>query len=356
MYYEYDTGYYEPSVMDELLDEFQQKCKDVLLDDVNSTIGGIKHENEYLKKENDKLRVVLAKAEKNLRESKKDAEKFALMETLANGIKNTAKNAENKDEKIYEFLNLVFERDYIEQTYDAPLWIGAMTQFYSNKDKVIEVLRLFDVKLPDNVENFRLPIDWNEEELDMFFDTVNNHVNCNGCTYEGNLRFWGTSSLKDVKTQCYNSHYSEIPWQYVLRNPLLKKEKYLKKIGQNAFTPWRWNNFYRIDKYLDLSEEEIKIILNNIDYTNLKDKGDVAEFILRNLKYIENDEFLSKVYSLFYNSYALRYGKKIFDMPYKYILKFVCDYKHEAVRFIEDNKERFTEEQRKELLMKALGL
>ena len=47
MYDEYDIGYYEPSIMDELLDEFQQKCREILFDDINSKIGVIKHENEF---------------------------------------------------------------------------------------------------------------------------------------------------------------------------------------------------------------------------------------------------------------------------------------------------------------------
>ena len=53
MYYEYDTEYYEPSIIDGLLEEFQQKCKEIFLDDVNSKIGSIKHDNEYLKNENE---------------------------------------------------------------------------------------------------------------------------------------------------------------------------------------------------------------------------------------------------------------------------------------------------------------
>lgn len=356
MYYEYDTGYYEPSVMDELLEEFQQKCKEILLDDINSKIGSIKHDNEYLKNENDKLRAALAQAEKSLREIEKEAEKSALMKTLTSGIKNAVKDAEDKDTKIYEFLNLTFKRDYIEKSCDAPLWIGAMTQFYSSKDKVLDVLRLFDVKTPNNVENFRLPIDWNEDELDIFFDTMHNHYVCNGCIYESNLRFWSGSSLKDVKSQC-NNNYSEIPWQYVLRNPLLKKEKYLSKIGSNAFNCCdHWRYFYQIDRYLDLSDDEIKIILNNIDYAKLKKDGEVAKFVLRNIKNIESDDFLEKIYSLFYKSYDFSYGKKILEMPYKYMLKWVCDNKNEAMGFIERNKDYFTEEQRKELLMAALDL
>ena len=169
MYYEYDTGYYKTSVIDDLLLEFKEKCTKILLEDINSKIGMINNENKYLKKENDKLKTALIQTEKSLREINKDVENFDLIKTLTNGIKNTIKDAENKDQKIYEFLNLVFTKDYNEDVCNTPLWIGAMTQFYSNKEKVIEVLKLFDVKLPDNIENFRLPIDWNEEEMDIFF-------------------------------------------------------------------------------------------------------------------------------------------------------------------------------------------
>lgn len=356
MYYEYATGYYEQSELDELLSEFKEKCTKILLEDVNSQMGMIKHESEYLKKENERLMIALSQAEKSLRESEKDREKLALMKTLTDGIKNTVKDAEDKETKIYGFLNLTFKRDYIEKSCDAPLWIGAMTQFYSSKDKVLDVLRLFDIKMPDNVENFRLPIDWNEDELDIFFDTMHNHYVCNGCIYEGNLRFWSGSSLKDVKSQC-GHNYSEIPWQYVLRNPLLKKKKYLTKIGKNAFNCCdHWRYFYQIDKYLDLSDDEIKTILNNIDYAKLTNNGDVADFALRNLKNIENDGFLEKIYSLFYKSYDFSYRKKILEMPYKYMLQWVCDNKNEAIGFIERNKDCFTEEQRKELLRVALGL
>ena len=75
MYYDYED-YYEPSVMDEILEEFQQKCREVLLDDINSTIGSIKQMNEYLKKENDDLKKVLFQTEKSMRDLKKDTESF----------------------------------------------------------------------------------------------------------------------------------------------------------------------------------------------------------------------------------------------------------------------------------------
>ena len=76
MYYEYDTGYYEQSEMDELLSEFKEKCTKILLEDVNSQMGIIKHESEYLRKENERLMTALSQAEKSLRELKKNTEKM----------------------------------------------------------------------------------------------------------------------------------------------------------------------------------------------------------------------------------------------------------------------------------------
>lgn len=293
--YEYEEFENAPSEVEELFNEFQQKFKDIMLEDVNSTIGSIKHENEYLKEENKMLKEALSKAERNLRDSKNTLKDYSFIGIILNGIKDNIKTADNKENKIYEFLDLIFKKDYEETPcFNMPLWIGAITQYYSNKDYVIEILRLFNIKLPENIENFRLPVDWNEEELDIFFDNMYNHVNCNGCDFAHNLEFWAKNSLYDVKTQC-STCYSEIPWQYVLRNPLLKKKKYLEKIGKNAYSGnSNWKKFYQISRYLDLSEEEIKIILTNIDYTKLKHDDNVAAFALNNLKYIEDENFLKK--------------------------------------------------------------
>ena len=347
---------FEISAVNEVFNEFQQKYKDAFLEDANSTINSFKQANEQLKIENIQLSEELFTLEKRLQEVEENIVRSTLMNVIINNIKTTINNATNKDKKIYDFLDLIFQKDYEEEVHNVPLWIGALTQYYSNKNIVIKILRLFDIKLPDGIENFRLPVDWNEDELDIFFDTIYNHVNCNGCVFEGNLRFWGTRSLENVKTQCYSEFYSEIPWQYVLRNPLLKNKKYLEKIGKNAFKSSNWEKFYEIDKYLDLSDEEIKIILNNIDYTKLSNKDSIKDFVMRNLKLIENNDFLEQIYILFYKSYDFKYNKKILEMPYSYILRWAHDLKDEAINFILTNKEYFINEQRKELLAAALDL
>ena len=87
MNYEYEN-YCEPSEMDELFNEFQQKFKTLMLEDTNSTIGSIKHENEYLKKENKELKEALLTSEKSLKESKNLLKDYSFMGIILNGIKS----------------------------------------------------------------------------------------------------------------------------------------------------------------------------------------------------------------------------------------------------------------------------
>lgn len=211
-----------------------------------------------------------------------------------------------------------------------------------------------DIKLPDNIYNFRLPIDWNEEEMDIFFNNMYNHYCINGNIFERNLKWYRTSSLNSVKEQCIKST-SNIPWQFVLRNPILKKEKYLRQIGQHLtdYTS-NWTNFAKITKYLDLSDDEIKIIINNIDQVLLKKRTDAMDFCIRHLKLINNKVILDKVYNSYYNSYDFKYNNKIFEMPFDYIKNWVEIMIKEdirnAINFIANKCDHLPQDKYKELL------
>lgn len=357
MPYSYDyEEYYEPSAMDEILEEFRQKCTEVFLDDMNSRIGSIVHEKDYYEKESARLQKENMQLEKKYNDAVANLGQVSTVSTFVDLLKTSI----NSDNKIYTFLELLYEKDFNEEVYDAPLWIGALTQYYSHKDEIIKLFNMLNVKLPKEIENFRLPIDWNEEELDIFFDTVRNHYNCNGCTYQGNLRFWYPYSMYTVEKQCRGTHYSEIPWQYVLRNPMIKQEKYLSQIGQHAADTYgNWSYFYKIDQYLDLTDDEIKTILSNIDVSKLKLKNTedlITSFILRHIKCIESKEFLDKLYDSFHDTYAFTYNKRVLDMPYEYVKKWASNPKHDPMSFIQRNKDSFTPEQRKELLAIALEM
>ena len=351
---EYDwTDYAEPSEVDELFKEFQEKCMDVLCNNVKSEVDGIMTRNAQLTEENEKLRKQSKSFENIAIERTKSLNDSGTVLKMLKYLKNSL-----NDKKVYSLFKLMFEKDFEENLYEVPLWLGILTQYYSHKDEAIEFLRLLDVKLPDKIENFRLPIDWTEQELDVFFDTMHNHVNCNGCVYEGNLRFWGKNSLMSVEDQCKKTYYDEIPWQYVLRNPLLKKEKYLKQIGEHMISipSSNWSKFSKIDEYLELEPKELKIIFDNLDYQLWANKDkDITNFIRRHIDLIDNYNFLNKVYDFCHNSYDFTCKYKILDMPFKYVKKWCSEHTNYAMNLLQDKKNDFTEEQRKELLAAILG-
>lgn len=356
--YDYDwiEEYAEPSEVDRLFSEFRDKCMDILCGNVKSEINAItsrnlrlEQENNQLKKDNQEISTLLLEKEKSLSDSKT---LFKMFDYIKGSLNN---------DKIYSFFDMMFEKDFVEDVYETPLWIGILTQYYSHKDEAIEFLRLFGVKLPDKIESFILPIDWTESELDVFFDTMHNHVNCNGCVYKENLRFWALNSLMPVEDQCRKTHYDEIPWQYVLRNPLLKKEKYLKQIGSHLLDRYgNWTNFSRIDIYQKLEPEELKIILDNMQYQLLTSKNnDVLDFIERcPLELIENKNFLNNIYGLLHDSYAFIYQYKFLELPLEYQIRWCKDHRDKAISLLSnkssDKKVELTEVQRKEFMKAVL--
>jgi D-mannonate dehydratase len=124
------------------------------------------------------------------------------------------------------------------------------------------------------------------------------HIVCNSCTYADNLRFWHPHALDDVYNVCYNClTYTEIPWQFLLRNPNLLNKKYLKKIGKMAYEePYvsGWRYLFAIDKYQDLTDEQLKTIIKEIDgaEANISKENSVSEFLLRHLDLIEDDDYV----------------------------------------------------------------
>ena len=296
---------------------------DILCNNVKSEVDAIVTQNFQLTKENEELKKKSKSFENIAIERTKSLNDSGTVLKMLKYLKNSL-----DDEKVYSLFELMFEKDFEEDLYEVPLWLGILTQYYSHKDEAIEFLRLLDVKLPDKIENFRLPIDWTEQELDVFFDTMHNHVNCNSCVYAGNLRFWGKHSLMSVEDQCKKTYYDEIPWQYVLRNPLLKKEKYLEQIGKHMISTlpsdYNWSKFSKIDEYLELEPKELKVIFNNLNYQLWANKNkDITNFILRHIDLIDNKNFLNKVYDFCHNSYDFTCKYKILDMPFTYVKKMV---------------------------------
>ncbi|MEF9984196.1 MAG: hypothetical protein RR710_06610 [Oscillospiraceae bacterium] len=360
--YDYDNYYneaiYEPSPLDNLMQEYREKCKTILLASVESEINGIKQENNRLNTENKSLRENNLANNSQLALKEKEICKIQLFSDIYTLIQNNINSEEDKnkkDNKIFDFLSFVFKQDYsVKNEYAAPLWIKSLTAFYSHKQEVVEILKLFDCKgIPKNIEDFRLPIDWNEEELDIFFNTLCFHYCTNGNTYCGNLQYYDINSLEDVNKQCHRQ-YSQIPWQFVLRNPNLKKQKYLEQIGKEMISEHYSNgyNFYKISDYQNLTDEELKIIIENLDYMvwNKGKTTNLDDFILENIRLINNENFLNKVYEYFKDSYNFERQKGILDMPFKFLVKWTENHKEKVSEWLRDNQIEVDEVQKRELM------
>lgn len=337
--------------IDSLFDEIKIQMTEQIEANSKAKIDGLEKENANLKDINNKLL-------KAAKQADLAQENFTIMNLLVSKLKGNLMKVddEEKAELVYDFLDCFFEKDFMESTYETPLWLGCVAQYYTNRETIIKILRLLDFTLPAGIENFRLPHEWTEEELDVFFDNMSNHVVCNCCYFKDNLRFWRPNALDDPIKVCKHN-FSEVPWQYILRNPIIKKEKYLTRIGEmfcsKEYRSDHWLNFAKITEYQELSEQELKLIIDNIRYTfyNNKDDG-LRRFLFSNVELIENDDFLQILYNFNKGSYDFAYTNTVLKMPYKFIEQHMKDTKN--LEWLKRNKNHFTNEQLRELTIAAL--
>jgi hypothetical protein len=342
------------NTIDEMFNDLVMKIASDATRADKETIERLAKENVELKKAN----AILTKAANRVAAAD---DNYTLFNFLMNRIKKNIEglDGEEKAKAVYDFLDCFFERDFMENTYEAPLWLGCGDVYYNNRKEVFAILRALGFTLPEGIENFRLPQDWDDYELAEVFEHMSNHVNCNSCVFKDNLRYWKPNALEDPIKVCSHS-FTEIPWQFLLRNPLLKKEKYLKEIGRMFCVPngkyhaYQWYHFAKITEYLELTAEEIKIIIDNIDYTYYNNKNeDLKRFLLNNVELIDNEVFLNVLYTYNKGSYDFKYNNTVLKMPRRYVKYYMRD-THD-LEWLKKHKDKFTKEQITELTLAALG-
>ena len=343
--------------------ELRALLEETIEEQVDKKVAKIKNENKELRATVNKLqdKVLTLVDERDAARNEAKAAKVLLevvdmFKARLDGIQEKP----GRSDCVYKLLGLIFEPDFNENTYDCPIWLGAVVNFYSHRELVIRLLKVLDIYVPNNIEKFRLPQDWTTDELDIVFDTMSKHIVCNSCTYADNLRFWEPNALKDVYDVCYNCMtYTEIPWQFLLRNPNLLNKKYLKNIGKMAYEePYvsGWRYLFEIDKYQELTDEQLKTIIRQIDgpSANISKENSVSEFLLRHLDLIEDDILIDKIYKKWWDSYSFRYENRILKMPLEYLELWIKEKAHgnsrEALEWIISNKNKFSEEQKNNLL------
>lgn len=336
--------------VDTMFDEIKSKIIKEVESAQRATIEQLTEENENLKKTNKWLLKASKRADR-------EQDNFKLFSYLVYRFKQKIQYMDNleRDRAVYEFLDVFFTKDFTENTYDCPLWLGCVVQYYSNRDTVVKVLRMLDIAVPTNIDSFRLPHDWTTDELDIFFDTMNKHYVCNGCIYEDNLRFWKPNALDSVYDVCYNNgSYTQIPWQFLLRNPNLLNEKYLKRIGKMAFENYNrhWSYFFKIQQYQELTPEQIKLIITNMNedhIVNSKSFQSVNEFLMGNAEHIPEGPLLESFYKCFNDSYGFKYADILLKLPVKYLEDWILN-THEPLDWIKSHKDKLSKEQKNRLL------
>lgn len=314
-------------IIEELVDHITHKAQE----DVNNEL-------KLLHERNSELEISLSESEKMLSYYKEVSKGCDLIEHLMESLKDKLSLQTNEDYKrnvIIQICELCLDPYFEVNNSDkrnAPLWIVLSTRFYNNLELVVSLLDFFNIDRPDNLLQFKLPCDWNEHELDLFFSNMRCHVNCNNSIYEGNLQFWANNACKPYKDTC-NIYYDEVPWQFVLRNPLLRKSKYLKQIGENIFSSVdsNWDRFSELDMYQSISVSEMQTIINeiNVDSPRFREAYFYG-FIYRNISVLDIDDnkpVLDKFYDILTCShmYDCLHKTILLDMPEKYLMKYLYE-------------------------------
>ena len=174
-----------------------------------------------------------------------------------------SKCAKNINEtNIGEFLKFIFSNkdnpDSNNEVTKAPVWFLNLIVYWSNKDLLLQIYDLVGIKYPQWAIEFRIPYEWNQEEIDVWFQTLGNHYVCNGAIYENNLGFWLSEMQGKTPIQSMRRQYSDIPWNLFLKNPLLLEEDNFSKVV-NAISDGNHGIYFSmLPEYQKLSVEQIE--------------------------------------------------------------------------------------------------
>lgn len=281
-YYD-EEDFYEQSEFDEKINELKNYLRDSVKQEIQGQVTSLQRENESLRKENSDLR-----------------SKNKSIECENEGLLSTNKILKILTDKInegnvYKIIQAIFPRTFEEKVYDCPEFWSTYVNYYDNRKDVITLLKYAKVNIPSELEDIILPHEWNEELLDKFFDTMYRHVNCNGCTYEGNLKYWNYRMAANPFPSSSVSSYDEIPWQFVLRNPLLNSEKYALKIAKAMNDGYNGLKFEKICTYQTLDKEILKLIVEKIVVKEKSDKA-IFDFLIDHIELVSDKGRLEILY------------------------------------------------------------
>ena len=212
---------------------------------------------------------------------------------------------------------------------DVPKWFIYLSQYYEDRDKLFNLMDIFGVKYPAWAKKYTAPQDYSEHELEIFIDNILKHYVCNSCIFESNLGFFWEKVREhsgDTSRILTKSTYSEIPWQMILSNPLWINDKLFDKMLA-AIKSKKSNSdyFFRIQEFLDISDEHVNDLINLIPTDHIYDIH--KQFIKKNINLVK----LNK-------AWAERFKDKMSDESYSifYYLNYHIDYQKAFIKKYDD--------------------
>lgn len=196
-------------------------------------------------------------------------EKTALKKELAEIFEEyTTFKKEKEHDKNLLYLVKKLELDYIldslnKSTRDTrlkaegvPIWFKILFESTEDNKELVKTMIELGVDIPEEVLEFKNPINYSKEELIDLFSTKINFYVTNGCTKEDNAKFFFEALRVDGWS--FNPNQRNLPLQLLLRNPLILDEDVFKlaihALGNYAYLISEYQNL-NIEQAIVLSKE-----------------------------------------------------------------------------------------------------
>lgn len=320
---DYEEFYGEPSEFDKEMENLKDTLRASVKNEIKIELDSAAERNARLVKENNELQDKLKACTNEVKTDKQSA-----------AIADIFKQQLTKD-NIKSVIEAMFDVTFDEDTYDCPLWWGLFARFYNNRNEVLKLLRLVGIKIPEEAYTIVFPHEWDQTLLDKFFERANNNYLTNGNQFEKNLQHWDYRSAAAPF-----ANRESIPWQFVLRNPLLNTPENAAKIVDLINYKMSYNSsgyFCEIQKYQNLDKDVLKLLVNGIK-PDEKAKGDscVNAFLLNNVELIESEDALDVLFDKAVKLYrGITFIKRF---PEKYQIRYL-ELRPRLEDFVRDAKE-----------------
>lgn len=320
------------------VDEAANKLINIIKDQASNEL---KEELEHYKQEAFKYREYWELAAEKNRDYEKQIAEIEAQKEVNDIAEMIIIGCKNLDEARFDnLLSAIYTPTFpqLDLQHRYPAWVYFICKYYDHKAEVIQMLKKFNfIKYPADIDQFRLPIDFTEEELDYFIEHMYHNVVCNNDYYRwNNLEWWynkGTWSIQDMYSRS-DCGYSEIPFQYVFLNPKMYTAERLAKIAKRIVRNHDIHLINGVIEWMKPDTNGLTHFINNIIREMEDEMGEagsrykvdssILEFLYRYMDLISVNWVFDEIYKKYVHEYTNI--DVMLKFPAKYFIKWVEQY------------------------------